>query len=126
VVIAQPLASLNTYPRGKFVVLDHEGELHVILGPVNVFPYHANLIYEYLENQGRAEAVMTDGSHCRVVTHGWEVLGGGQYRLDDLTHTLHFDEKSTAYGKFPANRLDQVSDELLLALDLPGWAVDLA
>jgi len=123
VVFAHPLAPLETYPRGKFVVLDFQGSLHVLFGPVNLFPYHANLIFEFLQVQGRAEAVMTDGSHCRIVSSHWQILGGGQYLLDELTHTLKFNEKSTAYGKYPGERLEAESEGLLTALDLDGWAL---
>ncbi len=107
-------------------MLDHDGDLHVILGPVNLFPYHANLVYEYLESQGRARAEMTDGAHCRVLTPNWRILGGGQYRMDDLTHTLLFDEKSTAYGKFPGERLVDADQALTESLGLNGWAVEVA
>lgn len=125
VLHAETLASFEIYPRGKFVVLDCRGELHVVFGPVNEFPYHANLVYEYLVTQARAQAVMADGSHCRVTSPGWSILGGGQYRLDDLTHVLHLSEKSTAYGKYPRERLVAQEGPLLSALGLSGWALQL-
>lgn len=126
----ETLASLEVYPRGKFVVLEyepetHHRELHIVLGPVNEFPYHAHIVYEYLVNRGRALAVMVDGSFCRVTSPGWKILGGGQYRLDDLTHTVHFNEKSTAYGKYPKPSLAAIETDLPNALGLPGWAVQL-
>jgi hypothetical protein len=125
VFYTSPLASLEFYPRGKFVLLSHGEDLHLILGPVNEFPYHANLVYEYLVGQRRAEATMTDGSHCRVISPGWEILGGGQYRLDDLTHTVHFSEKSTAYGKYPQSKLAENASQLLSSVELPGWDLQL-
>lgn len=126
----ETLASLEVYPRGKFVVLEHESEngqreLHLVLGPVNEFPYHAHIVYEYLVNRGRAMAVMVDGSFCRVSSPGWSILGGGQYRLDDLTHTVHFNEKSTAYGKYPRQRLEAFETDIPEALGLEGWATQL-
>jgi hypothetical protein len=130
VLQVEALAPLETYPRGKFVVLErgsdpHQAELHIVFGPVNEFPYHANIVYEYLVTRGRAQAVMTDGSHCRVTSPGWRILGGGQYRLDDLTHTVHLNEKSTAYGKYPQQRLADFDDQLPTALGLEGWALEL-
>jgi hypothetical protein len=125
VFYAAPLSSLEFYPRGKFVVLTHGDDVHMVFGPVNEFPYHANLVYEYLVAQGRGQANMVDLSHCRVLSSDWQILGGGQYRLDDLTHTVHLTEKSTAYGKYPRDKVAACERDLLKSIDLNGWALEL-
>ena len=119
------LAPLQENPRGKFVVISDGQNLHVVLGPVNRYAYHANIVFAYTEEAGRAHASLDGSGLCHLLTPGWKVLGGGQYRLDDLTHTLKFSEKSTAYGKYPIEKLRALRDELPNAFGLMHWDLDL-
>jgi hypothetical protein len=119
------LVSLAEAPRGKFVVLRHGEELHFVTAPTSTHPYHAHIVFTFIEEQGRGQAVLMGGTHCTILTEGWKVLGGGHYELNPETRSLRLSEKSTAFGKYPLDVVKQNSRSVLEGLGLSDFRLKL-
>ncbi len=111
--------------EGKFVILTKGKGLHLILSPVALTPYHANIVYQYLQVEGRGEVEAVSSSGCRILTKGWKVHGGGAYNVQHWLHTLTLQGKSTAFGKYEADLLDPFRDEIPVLLGLPAFFLEL-
>jgi hypothetical protein len=107
-------SSQATEEDGKFVLLTKGKGLHLVLSPVSLTPYHANIVYQYLQVEGRGEVEAVSSSGCRILTQAWKVHGGGYFTLQHWLHNLVFHGKSTAFGKYDGKLLGQS------ALDIPG------
>src|SRR6266849_10987367 len=112
-------------PRGKFVILRHGQEMHFVAAPLSLHAYHAQIVFAFIQEQGRGEAVLISSGQCSILTPGWKVLGGGQYEWLPEERILRLKEKSTAYGKYPAQVVARSAAEILPALGCPGFRLDL-
>lgn len=111
--------------EGKFVILSKGRGLHLILSPVALTPYHANIVYQYLQVEGRGEVEAVSSSGCRILSKGWQVHGGGHYSLQRWLHTLILQGKSTAFGKYQAELLEPFLDEIPVLLGLTAFFLEL-
>lgn len=117
--------SLEVFPGGKFVILAHGKDLHLILSPLDLTPYHANIVHRYLEGEGLGRVEAASSSGIRILTPGWKVKGGGHFQVETLTHTLTLQGKSTAFGKYHARLLEPYELEIPERLGLAGYALEM-
>lgn len=110
---------------GKFVLLINTGILHVVLSPVSKTPYHANIVYQYLEVEGRGHVEAVSSSGCRILTPGWKVQGGGYFETQHWLHALIFSGKSTAFGKYHDALLQPFSEDIPEFLGLRGYFLEM-
>jgi hypothetical protein len=110
---------------GKFVILTKGQGLHLVLSPLELTPYHANIVYQYLQAEGRGEVEAVSSSGCRILTPGWKIHGGGHYNVQHWLHTLTLQGKSTAFGKYQAELLDPFLDEIPVLLGLTDFFLEL-
>ena len=120
-MFAHSLVPLADAPGGKFVVLSHGKDLHFVAAPVASHPYHANIVFSFIQESGRGQATLTAPTQCLIHTEGWKVLGGGRYEIDRHAKALRLSDKSTAYGKYPAKAVQLQVESLLKALGLPDF-----
>jgi hypothetical protein len=113
-----------TEEEGKFVLLTKGKGIHLILSPVSLTPYHADIVHRYLQVEGRGEVEAVSSSGCRILTRGWSVHGGGYYTLQHWLHNLIFHGKSTAFGKYDLNLIGSVSLEIPEKLKLPSYTLE--
>jgi hypothetical protein len=113
-----------TEEEGKFVLLTKGKGIHLILSPVSLTPYHADIVYRYLQVEGRGEVEAVSSSGCRILTKGWAVHGGGYYTLQHWLHNLIFHGKSTAFGKYDQGVLGPLSLEIPEKLELASYTVE--
>ncbi len=111
--------------EGKFVILTKGKNLHLVLSPVALTPYHANIVYQYLQVEGRGQVEAVSSSGCRILTKGWHVKGGGYYNVQTWLHTLTLLGKSTAFGKYEAEVLKPFLEEIPGLLGLPSYFLEL-
>lgn len=95
--------------EGKFVLLSKGPSLHLVLSPVSLTPYHANIVYQYLQVEGRGKVEAASSTGCRILSRSWRVHGGGYYHSQPWLHHLVLHGKSSAFGKYEADRLDRKS-----------------
>jgi hypothetical protein len=121
-----PLANLSAQDEeGKFVILAKDKNLHLVLSPIKLTPYHANIVYQYLQVEGRGKVEAVSSSGCRILTKGWHVHGGGYYQVQHWLHTLILQGKSTAFGKYQAELLRPFLEEIPVLLGLPSFFLEL-
>lgn len=111
--------------QGKFVLLGKGRSLHLILSPISLTPYHANIVYQYLQVEGRGQVENAGEAGCRILSKGWIVNGGGYYQVQNWLHHISLHGKSTAFGKYRANLLAPHLDAIPGALGLEGFTLEL-
>lgn len=115
--------------EGKFVILGHQKktskDYFLIFSPLELTPYHANIVYQFLQVEGRGKVEAVSSSGCRILSKGWQVHGGGHYQLDYPTASVILHGKSTAFGKYQAELLDPYVHEIPLLLGLEGFFLEL-
>lgn len=110
---------------GKFVLLVQDRTLHLVLSPVDFTPYHANIVWQYLQAEGRGRVEEAGEGGCRIVSRDWSVRGGGYYQSQTWLHHLRLHGKSTAFGKYHSTLLSPHQDDIPAALGLEGFTVTL-
>ena len=111
--------------EGKFVILAKGQGLHVVFSPIALTPYHANIVYQYLQIEGRGKVEAVSSSGCRILSPGWRVHGGGYYQVQHGAQTLTLQGKSTAFGKYQGDLLRPFLEEILGLLGLTGFYLEL-
>lgn len=110
---------------GKFVVLLQDKTVHLVLSPVTLTPYHADIVYRYLQIEGRGKVETSGNGHCRIVSRGWKIHGGGHFTLQHWLHHMILHGKSTAFGKYDQALLDLHADALPDRLGLSSYTLEL-
>ncbi|MBD3333023.1 hypothetical protein GF356_09230 [candidate division GN15 bacterium] len=98
----------NTGEAMKFVVLDHDGRLVLIHGPLKEYPYHASLIHEYCESYEVPAAWLKKPDLIEVFDDDVEIRGGGWLEFDDTGRKLSIYGFSTAYGKYVTSDIEHI------------------
>ena len=110
---------------GKFVLLVQDRTLHLVLSPVDFTPYHANIVWQYLQAEGRGKVEEAGEGGCRIVSRDWKVKGGGYYQVQNWLHHMRLHGKSTAFGKYSEALLAPHRDDIPALLGLDGYTLDL-
>ena len=124
-MLASALTPLEQAPRGKFVLLRGGEEIHFVCASLQSHPFHASIVFTYLQEQGRGRAEMVEKGFCFVHSQEWRVLGGGYYEADFEARLLRLHGKSTAYGKYPPASIADGIPTLASALGIPDFQVAL-
>lgn len=111
---------------GKFVILSRggAGELHLVLSPLAFTPYHADIVYQYLQVEGRGKVEGAKASGCRILSPEWAVHGGGHFTAQHWLHNLILHGKSTAFGRFDQRLLEPFDTEITSKLGLEGYTLE--
>lgn len=112
--------------QGKFVLLAKGKSLHLILSPVSLTPYHANIVYQYLQVEGRGSVENAGESGCHILSKAWSVHGGGYYHVQNWLHNIRLHGKSTAFGKYKPSLLGPHADQIPFALGLEAYTLELS
>lgn len=110
---------------GKFVILSRGEEVHLVLSPLAFTPYHADIVHQYLQTEGRGRVEAASSSGCRILSREWSVHGGGHYSAQHWLRHLRLHGKSSAFGKFEADRLAPFADTIPDRLGLAGYTLEL-
>jgi len=110
---------------GKFVILSRRREIHLVLSPIAFTPYHADIVYQYLQVEGRGRVESASSSGCRILSPEWTVHGGGHYTVQHWLHHVKFHGKSSAFGRYEEARLTPFRDGLPARLGLEGYTLEL-
>jgi hypothetical protein len=110
---------------GKFVLLTRREEIHMVLSPVAFTPYHANIVFEYLQTEGRGRVEGASGTGCRILSPEWAVRGGGYYTLQHWLHHLKLHGKSSAFGRFDESLLRPFLDDIPGRLACEGYTLEI-
>lgn len=92
---------------GKFVVLSDGAADYLVLSATKIHPYHANIVERFCGDRGIAGRYFKRPTGFFVTDPRWEVLGGGKWEADDGGRRLLLYDESSAYGRFPDERLGE-------------------
>ena len=90
---------------GKFVQLTDGTQDCLVLSPMDLHPFHANITEAFLLSKGTQGRYNSKRDHYFTETTGWKVLGGGVWRLSEPEGTIRFGGASLAYGPFVSRGL---------------------
>lgn len=121
---AHPHSDSTQEEEGKFVILCKGKGLHLVFSPISLTPYHANIVYQYLQAEGRGEVEAVSSSGCRILSKGWTVHGGGYYTVQHWLHHLILHGKSTAFGKYELRLLGAFADAVPEKLGLGAYTLE--
>lgn len=110
---------------GKFVILSRREEIHLVLSPVAFTPYHADIVRQYLQVEGRGRVEGASASGCRILSPEWSVHGGGFFVIQHWLHHMRLHGKSSAFGRYEEARLEPFLDGLPARLGLDGYTLEL-
>ena len=111
---------------GKFVILSRREEIHLVLSPVAFTPYHADIVRQYLQVEGRGRVEGASASGCRILSPEWSVHGGGHFVIQHWLHHLKLHGKSSGFGRYESERLAPFLDGIPGRLGLEGYTLELA
>jgi len=117
--------SVGDEETGKFVILVRREEIHLVLSPVAFTPYHADIVRQYLQAEGRGRVEGASASGCRILSPEWSVHGGGHFAIQHWLHHLRLHGKSSAFGRYEEARLSPFLDDIPARLGLEGYTLEL-
>lgn len=85
---------------GKFVQLTSGKQQALALSPIEMHSYHANIVEAFLRSRGEEGQYNYKRDHYFTEDTGWEVVGGGYWKLSEPEGTLRLGGTSMAYGPF--------------------------
>ena len=92
---------------GKFVQLTDGTQDCLVLSPMGLHPFHANITEAFLLSEGTRGRYNSKRDHYFTGGSGWKVLGGGMWQLSEPEGTIHFGGASLAYGPFVSRGLSR-------------------
>ncbi len=96
---------------GKFVQLHHEQTEYVVIAPIALCKWHANIVQRFLEPQNVPGEYNARQDNYTLFDDNWTILGGGHWQRNLQQNTLHLFGVSQAYGRFaPAGLADRLSN----------------
>ncbi len=90
---------------GKFVQLTDGTRDCLVLSPMDLHPFHANIAEAFLLSEGVSGTYNTKRDNYFTEGSGWQVKGGGLWSLSEPEGTIRFGGASLAYGAFVSRGL---------------------
>ena len=85
---------------GIFVLIRDDETAYLVLSPRNLSKHHAPILERFCELNDLEGKYVSKPSLFVFRESGWEILGGGEWTIDDQGKVLHLFGKSVAYGRF--------------------------
>ncbi len=91
--------------EGKFIQITDGSRHCLVLSPMDMHPFHANITEAFLLSEGAQGRYNSKRDHYFTEDSGWKVLGGGVWKLSEPEGTIRFGGASLAYGPFVSRGL---------------------
>ncbi len=92
--------------RFKFVVISNSDSMKLVWGPLEDFPYHANLIDKYCEFKEVPSNWIKKPDLVEIIDSDYEIRGGGWMEVNTELNVVILYSESTAYGKFKSEDIE--------------------
>ena len=92
---------------GKFVQLHHDNTEYVVIAPIELCKWHANIVQRFLEPQNVPGEYNEHRDNYILYDEEWTILGGGHWQRQLQSNSLRLFGVSQAYGRFAAAGLDE-------------------
>jgi hypothetical protein len=91
---------------GKFIQLRNAYYEYVVLAPVEMCSYHANIVERFCWDEQIGGGYTTGKmDHYALKTAGWRIVGGGFWEMEEDRQWLSLRGASQAYGRFESEGL---------------------
>ncbi len=84
---------------GKFVLMEKDGSLVLIMGKISDYPYHANLVAKYCELNDIPSFWEKKPDIYEIVGRKYQI-SGGYFEFKGDSRIASFSGASTAYGRY--------------------------
>lgn len=118
----EELASLREKVSCKFVVVAKSTHYIMVVGDIETYPYHANLLDGFTKKAGVARHWVRQPDQLQLDDPHYRVLGGGFLELDGGEKRARLSGSSKAYGYFD---LDAVQTITSISTFFQGFAVSI-
>lgn len=92
----------------KFVLIKKDSRIHLVIGPVNLFRYHANLVDTFCRCYEIPASKARGTQRVEIYDRSVRVLGGGQATVNPESRSVRFYGQSTAYGQYDTDAVKAI------------------
>ena len=92
----------------KFVLIRRERRIHLVVGPVGLFRYHANLVDGFCRRHEIPASKARGARQVEIYDRSISVLGGGHVSVDPESRKIRFFGRSSAYGPFDTKAVSSI------------------
>jgi hypothetical protein len=100
-------AKLPFNRSGKFVQIRHFEAEYLLLSPIELSPYHANIAGRFFSKENIKGRFNKKKDYFELLDPEWEIVGGGMWTINEEEKSLVFFGSSQAYGKYDCGRLKE-------------------
>jgi hypothetical protein len=97
---------------GKFMLVERSGVMHLVMGSINVYAYHADLLAQFCRDHEISHEWISRPAHLAIRDDSVKLHGGGWVSVKPKEGRVTFFGKSTAYGPFVTSTLEHVIAEV--------------
>ena len=94
----------------KMMVIAVSETIHLVLGPVSEFGYHADLVDRFCSQRDIAAAWVRKPDIVEILQQDVQIRGGGWMKIDRSNSLIEIYGGSTAYGRFDKEMLKLLVD----------------
>ena len=85
---------------GKFVQIRHYDTEYLLLSPIELSTYHANIAERFFSQKDIKGRFNRKRDQFEALDPEWKVVGGGTWSINERDKTLELSGSSQAYGKY--------------------------
>ncbi len=101
--------------QGKFMLVERNGVVHLVMGSINVYGYHADLLAKFCQDNGISHEWISRPAHLAIRDDSVKLHGGGWVAVKPKEGRVVFFGKSTAYGPFVRDILEPMLTQISVA-----------
>ena len=90
----------------KFVLIERNSDLSLVIGKIAVYPYHANLVAKFCE-MFDVPSFWERHPDMHTISDNGYIISGGYFEFKSATESALFCGASTAYGPYNSPKLQQ-------------------
>jgi hypothetical protein len=98
--------------QGKFMLVERNGIMHLVMGSINVYGYHADLLAKYCQNHNISHEWISRPAQLAIRDDSVKLHGGGWVGVKPKEGRVAFFGKSTAYGPFVRSILEPLLPQI--------------
>lgn len=100
---------------GKFMLVKRHGTMHLVMGSINIYAYHADLLAQFCRDSEIKHEWLSRPAHLAIRDDSVTLHGGGWVSVKPKEGRVIFFGKSTAYGPFVREILEPMLGQIAVA-----------
>lgn len=96
--------------KGKFMLVERAGTVYLVMGSVNAYEYHADLLAKFCTDHQLAYRWISRPANLEIGDSSVKLHGGGWVAVDPEQKRVTFSGRSTAYGGYDKEVLQKFAD----------------